>query len=89
MNKEILELEKTAKQARKLMVETLISAGCGHPGGAFSSIDIIISLYFGILKLDPKNPLWDERDRFILSKGHSSVALYTALHLKGFISREE
>jgi transketolase len=89
MNSEKLkELKTVAKQARKLMVETLICAGCGHPGGAFSSIDLMTALYFDILKIDPTNPRWDERDRFILSKGHSSIGLYTILHLRGFISRE-
>jgi transketolase len=70
------------------MVETLICAGCGHPGGAFSSIDIMTALYFDVMKIDPINPEWDERDRFILSKGHSSIGLYTILHLRGFMSKE-
>ena len=82
------DLVKIAKQARKLMVETLIRAGCGHPGGAFSSVDIMVAIYFSIMKIDPSNPTWEERDRFILSKGHSSVALYTVLHLKGFFSKD-
>jgi transketolase len=84
----IKELKTIAKQARKLMVETLICAGCGHPGGAFSSIDLMTALYFDTLKVDPKNPKWEERDRFILSKGHSSIGLYAILHLRGFMSRE-
>lgn len=89
MEKEkIKKLEDLAVEARRLMVETLICAGCGHPGGAFSSIDVMIALYFDVMKIDPKNPLWDGRDRFILSKGHSSIALYTILHLKGFISMD-
>ncbi len=84
----IKELKHIAKQARKLMVETLICAGCGHPGGAFSSIDLMTALYFDIMKIDPHNPQWDERDRFILSKGHSSIGLYTILHLRGFMDKE-
>lgn len=67
------------------MVEALICAGCGHPGGAFSCIDILVALYFEVMNIDPGNPFRSDRDRFILSKGHSSVALYTALHLAGFI----
>jgi len=81
-------LTKIANQARHLMVDTLICAGCGHPGGAFSSIDIMTALYFEILRIDPDNPRWSDRDRFILSKGHSSVGLYTILHLRGFFDRE-
>jgi len=81
-------LTKIANQARHLMVDTLICAGCGHPGGAFSSTDIMTALYFEILRIDPDNPRWSDRDRFILSKGHSSVGLYTILHLRGFFDRE-
>jgi transketolase len=84
----ITNLRKKSAEARKLMVETLICAGCGHPGGAFSSIDIMTALYFDVMKIDPENPKWDERDRFILSKGHSSIGLYTILHLRGFMSKE-
>ena len=83
-NKNIKELEKVAAKARHAMVESLICAGCGHPGGAFSSIDAMIALYFAIMKINPKNHHWEKRDRFILSKGHSSVGLYAVLHLRGF-----
>ncbi len=85
---QIKNLKKKASEARKLMVETLICAGCGHPGGAFSSIDVMTALYFDVMKIDPNNPRWEERDRFILSKGHSSIGLYTVLHLRGFMSKE-
>lgn len=84
----IKELRRLSAEARQTMVEALIAAGCGHPGGAFSCIDVLIALYFEILKIDPKNPKWRERDYFILSKGHSSVALYTALALRGFFDKE-
>jgi transketolase len=84
----ISELKSVARHARKLIVEMLISAGCGHPGGALSSIDIMTALYFGVMKVDPHRPQWDERDRFILSKGHSSIGLYAILHLRGFMSYE-
>lgn len=85
---QVRELKKIAAQARQLMVEMLICAGCGHPGGAFSSIDIMTALYFDVMKIDPNNPRWDERDRFILSKGHSSIGLYAILHLRGFMDKE-
>lgn len=84
----IKELQKIANNARKLMVESLIQAGCGHPGGAFSSVDIMTALYFEVMKINPKNPRWEERDRFILSKGHSSIALYAVFCLRGFLSKE-
>lgn len=83
----VKKLQSFAGKARFLMVETLIRAGCGHPGWAFSCIDILTALYFAILKIKPRDPYWQGRDRFILSKGHSSVALYTVLHLRGFINR--
>lgn len=82
------ELERKAKEARKWLIETLVTAGAGHPGGALSSIDVMVALYFQVMKIDPKRPQWDERDRFILSKGHSSIGLYTVLFLKGFINKE-
>ena len=84
----ISELKSVARHARKLIVEMLISAGCGHPGGALSSIDIMTAIYFDIMKIDPHDPQWDERDRFILSKGHSSIGLYSILHLRGFMDKE-
>jgi transketolase len=84
----IKELKKVSKLARRLMVEPLICAGCGHPGGAFSCMDIMTALYFEVMKIDPQNPQWEERDRFILSKGHSSVGLYTVLHLRGFLNKD-
>jgi len=83
----ISELKTISRHARKLIVEMLICAGCGHPGGALSSIDIMTALYFDIMRIDPHDPKWDERDRFILSKGHSSIGLYAILHLRGFMDR--
>jgi len=88
MNTKIEELKKISAMARHLMVESLISAGSGHPGGAFSSIDIISALYFSIMNISVAQANDPDRDRFILSKGHSSVALYAILHLKGFLSKE-
>jgi transketolase len=82
------QLDRKAREARKLIIETAIAAGLGHIGGSLSSADVMTALYFDVLKLDPANPRWDGRDRFILSKGHSSLALYSHLHLKGFISKE-
>lgn len=77
-----------AAQARKLLIEALIKAQCGHPGGALSSIELLIALFFKVLRIDPENPSWPDRDRFILSKGHSSIGLYTVMHQRGFFDRE-
>ena len=85
--KEEKELLAVAHNARQLIVDSLVCAGCGHPGGAFSSVDILVALYFSVMNIDPAKPLWDKRDRFILSKGHSSVALYSVLCLRGFLKR--
>jgi transketolase len=83
------ELKILAAKARQGIVESLVCAGCGHPGGAFSSVDVMIALFFEILNIDPSKPKWEKRDRFILSKGHSSVALYSVMALKGFFPQEE
>jgi transketolase len=84
----IEDLQRLSSEAREAIVNALVCAGCGHPGGAFSCVDVLIALFFNVLKIDPSNPKWDERDRFILSKGHSSVALYSVMHLRGFFGRE-
>ena len=84
----INELEKISRQARSLLIETLVCAGCGHPGGALSCMDILTVLYFDILNIDPQNPKWEARDRFILSKGHSSIGLYSILYLRGFMDKK-
>ena len=85
----IEELQELANHARYLIIETLINSGLGHPGGSLSSIDIMTALYFDIMNIDSNNPDSDDRDRFILSKGHSSLGLYTILYLKGYISEKE
>lgn len=67
------------------MVEMVGKAGSGHPGGSLSSSDIVAALYFGdVLKVDPAQPLWADRDRFVLSKGHAAPVLYAALAERGF-----
>lgn len=73
----------TAARMRKLALETIRTAGSGHIGGSFSSIEIMTALYFEVLRIDPKRPDWPERDRFVLSKGHCTPALYTALAMRG------
>ena len=83
---QIVELQKIAKELRRKSLEIIHRAGSGHPGGSLSAADIVTALYFGIMKYDPKKPEWEDRDRFILSKGHAALALYCTLFEKGFIS---
>lgn len=77
-------LEKISIELKIKSLDMIYKRGAGHPGGTLSSAEIITSLYFSKLKLDPGNPRWEERDRFILSKGHASAMLYAALALRGF-----
>lgn len=89
MENKALELQKIATEIRLGIVEAVFNAKSGHPGGALSSADILACLYFDELNVDVKNPKWDGRDRFVLSKGHSCPGLYSALALKGFFPAEE
>lgn len=73
-----------AYQLRQDVIEMVHQGGSGHPGGSFSSAEILATLYWHVLKVDPSNPGWNERDRFILSKGHSAPILYAALGEKGY-----
>jgi transketolase len=84
-----LELEEAAYQIRRLSIEMITYARWGHPGGSLSMADILAVLYFQAMDIDPKNPKWEGRDRLILSKAHSSPALYAALSLKGFFPQED
>ena len=70
----IKELEEIAKKIRKQIVEQVYRAGSGHPGGSLSIADILTVLYFYEMKIDEKNPNWEDRDRFVLSKGHCAPA---------------
>ena len=88
-NEKILELKKIATDIRIGAVTAVFNAKSGHPGGALSSADILACLYFNELNVDAKNPKDENRDRFVLSKGHSCPGLYSALALKGFFPYEE
>ena len=83
------ELQKIANQLRLDVVKMVHDAKDGHPGPALSAVDMITTLYFRELNIDPSNPKWADRDRFILSKGHACPALYAALARKGYFSVEE
>ncbi|MBQ3029832.1 MAG: transketolase [Agathobacter sp.] len=84
-----LELSKIANEVRKGIVKSTHSAKSGHPGGSLSAADIITYLYFEEMNVDPKNPRWSDRDRFVLSKGHVAPALYATLAEKGFFPKED
>ncbi|MEO0240191.1 MAG: transketolase [candidate division WOR-3 bacterium] len=86
---EIETLQKIAKEIRKDIIKMTGNAGSGHPGGSLSCVEILVSLFFKVMRHDPKNPTWSERDRFILSKGHGAPALYATLAQCGYIEREE
>ena len=89
MNEEkILILKEKAKLLRKTAVTMIYEAQSGHPGGSLSIADIVAALYFSEMKLDPKNPQWEDRDRFVLSKGHVCPIQYSALGLLGFFPEE-
>lgn len=83
------ELEALARRGRLLVIESVAHAGAGHIGGPLSAMDLLIALYFRVLRIDPQRPDWPERDRFVLSKGHSAIALYVAMALRGYLPLEE
>ena len=87
MNK--LELQKTANEVRKGIVTAVHSAKAGHPGGSLSAADIFTYLYFEEMNIDPKNPKMADRDRFVLSKGHTAPGLYSALANRGYFPVED
>ena len=82
-------LARMADVIRLHVIEMTSAAGSGHPGGSLSSAELFAALYFNILKHDPKDPEWDKRDRFVLSKGHVAPALYAALAESGYFTTEE
>ena len=84
-----LELSKIANEVRKGVIKSTHSAKSGHPGGSLSVADIMTYLYFEEMNVDPMNPQWADRDRFVLSKGHVAPALYAALAEKGFFPKED
>lgn len=89
MEKKIKFLKTKANKVRKSVIEMLAEAGSGHPGGSLSSTEIITCLYFEIMRHNPKEPTWPQRDRFHLSKGHCCPAVYAALALSGYFPSEK
>jgi transketolase len=85
----IKELKEIAKELRRDILCMTTNAHSGHPGGSMSCIDILVTLFFARMKHDPENPNWEERDRFILSKGHAAPALYAVLAKAGYFPKKE
>jgi len=85
----INEFRRQATVIRKHIIDEVYSASSGHPGGSLSCTDILTVLYFHEMRVDPKNPKWEDRDRFVLSKGHCAPALYATLAERGFFPKEE
>ncbi len=81
------DLEGIAKEVRKSIIRMTYEAKSGHPGGSLSATEILTYLYFRELRIDPSNPNWPDRDRFVLSKGHATPALYSVLAMRGFFDK--
>ena len=88
-NEKLAMLTEKAKLVRKGIIESTHAAGCGHPGGSLSIADIVTYLYFAEMNIDEKNPKMENRDRFILSKGHAAPALYSVLANRGYFPTED
>jgi len=86
---QVAELAARAKNIRRHILEMVTAAKSGHPGGSLSATDIMVTLYFAVMNVDPSRPNNPDRDRFVLSKGHAAPVLYATLAEKGFIPKEE
>lgn len=85
---ERLDLEQLARLVRRDIVQMIAAGGAGHPGGSLSVVEILVTLYFGTMRVDPHRPDWPDRDRLVLSKGHASAALYSVLARRGYFPLE-
>ena len=85
----VIDLKRMANQIRQDIITMLVPAKSGHPGGSLSAADILTVLYFQEMRIRPDKPHWEERDRFVLSKGHAAPVLYAALAEKGYFPKEE
>jgi transketolase len=88
LERDIKSLQKTANTIRQDIITMLTESASGHPGGSLSAVEILTSLYFSEMKVDPSNPRWEDRDRFVLSKGHGAPVLYATLAEKGFFDKK-
>src|SRR3990170_8356165 len=85
----LADLETLARRGRWLVISTMAGSGGGHVGGPLSAMDMLVALFFRVLRVRPAEPGWPERDRFILSKGHSSIGLYAVMAMRGYLPVEE
>lgn len=85
----INELSLISNDARRLIIDTVYEVKAGHMGGPLSAVEVLVSLYNQIMNINPEQPKWEDRDRFILSKGHSAIGLYAILALRGYFPIEE
>lgn len=88
MAQDIKKLQSIAKEVRVNILKMLTLSGSGHSGGSLSAVEILTALYFSKMRHDPKNPDWEDRDKFVLSKGHGAPALYAVLGLSGYFSTD-
>jgi transketolase len=83
------ELKAVAKRVRRHIIRMVVAANSGHPGGSLSSVEIMVALYFHVLRHDPQNPSWAERDRVVISKGHATPVVYGTMGEAGYFSIDE
>ena len=88
-SQDVVRLESQARVLRQDILNMIHAAGAGHPGGSLSAVEMVTALYFHVMNIDPRNPRWPDRDRFVLSKGHAAPALYAVLAHRGFFPVEE
>lgn len=86
---DLSELQSMARTVRRDIIEMIGAAKSGHPGGSLSAVEILVTLYFDVMKHDPANPAWPERDRFILSKGHAAPVLYSVMAESGYTPKDQ
>jgi transketolase len=89
MPKSLEELQALAKQVRREIIEMIGAAGSGHPGGSLSAVELLVELYFNYMRIDPHEPAWPDRDRFILSKGHAAPVLYAIMAEAGYTPKDQ
>ncbi len=87
--KTLPEIQALAKQVRREIIEMIGAAKSGHPGGSLSAVEIVVTLYFDFMRIDPHNPKWPDRDRFVLSKGHAAPVLYAVMAEAGYTPNDQ
>src|SRR6266478_8521746 len=85
----VADLQAISKRVRREIVEMIGEAKSGHPGGSLSAVEVLVTLFFDVMRHDPSNPKWPDRDRFILSKGHCCPALYAVMAECGYCPKDQ